>query len=238
MAVYGYTRVSTARQADEGESLEVQQRHIAGYTLQHGMEVTQTFVEAAVSGSVPLGDRPQGKAMLARLKRGDAIITPKLDRMFRSALDALGVLANLRERGISLHMLDLGGDVSSNGISKLVFTILSAVAEAERERTRERIADVKRDQRGRGHYLGGVVPFGWRRPDGWKRGDKGVELVPHAAEQAAIVQMRELADSGLSLRAIAADMSKQGHTLSYVGVSDVLRREAAAGQPAPNRVAT
>src|SRR4051794_41966208 len=59
-------------------------------------------------------------------------------------------------------MIDLGGDVTGNGISKLVFTILSAVAKAERDRTRERIADVKRDQRARGRFLGGTVPFGYR----------------------------------------------------------------------------
>jgi putative DNA-invertase from lambdoid prophage Rac len=49
-------------------------------------------------------------------------------------------------------------DVTGNGISKLVFTILSAVAEAERDRIR----DVKSDQRKRKRYLGGVVPFGWK----------------------------------------------------------------------------
>jgi DNA invertase Pin-like site-specific DNA recombinase len=58
--------------------------------------------------------------------------------MFRSAIDALGVLSELKKRGISLHMIDLGGDTTGNGVSKLVFTILSAVAEAERDRTRER----------------------------------------------------------------------------------------------------
>ena len=84
------------------------------------------------------------------LKPGDVIITPKLDRMFRSALNALGVLEGLKQQGVSLHMIDLGGDVTGNGISKLVFTILSAVAEAERDRIRERIADVKRDQKTRG----------------------------------------------------------------------------------------
>jgi DNA invertase Pin-like site-specific DNA recombinase len=46
------------------------------------------------------------------------------------------------------------------GISKLVFTILSA--EAERDRIRERIRDVKTDQRKRQRYLGGIVPFGWQ----------------------------------------------------------------------------
>ena len=59
-------------------------------------------------------------------------------------------------------MIDLGGDVTGNGISKLVFTILSAVAEAERDRIRERIADVKRDQKTRGRFLGGSRPFGWQ----------------------------------------------------------------------------
>ena len=50
-------------------------------------------------------------------------------------------------------MIDLGGDVTGDGHAKLVFTILSAVAEAERDRTRERIMDVKVDQKRRGRYL-------------------------------------------------------------------------------------
>ena len=74
--------------------------------------------------------------------------------MFRSALDALGVLKEMKDAGIALHMIDLGGDTTTNGVCKLVFTILSAVAEAERDRTRERITEVKRDQKQRGRYLG------------------------------------------------------------------------------------
>src|SRR3954468_14827053 len=159
MATYGYCRVSTAKQADEGESLDVQQRTIAGYALIHGLTVDKIFVERGVSGSKPLADRPEGAALLAAIKPSDVIITAKLDRMFRSALDALGVLADLKKRGIALHMIDLGGDTTTNGVSKLIFTILSAVAEAERDRTRERVADVKRDQRARGRFLGGTVPF-------------------------------------------------------------------------------
>ena len=80
--------------------------------------------------------------------------------MFRSALD---VLAKLEAQGVSLHMIDLGGDVTGNGISKLMFTILSAVAEAERDRIRERVATVKADQKARQRYLGGKIPFGFRR---------------------------------------------------------------------------
>src|SRR5687768_7361512 len=149
MPVYGYTRVSTDRQADEGESLGTQQRVIGGYAMMLGLIVDEMFVERGVSGSKPLGDRPEGGRLIAILQPGDIVITPKLDRMFRSALDALDVLGQIQKRGVSLHMVDLGGDVTGNGISKLVFTILSAVAEAERDRIRERIRDVKADQRQR-----------------------------------------------------------------------------------------
>ena len=169
---------------------------------------------------MPLGARPQGSALLTALKPGDAVITAKLDRMFRSALDALGVLAGLKDQQVSLHMIDLGGDVTTNGISKLVFTILSAVAEAERDRTRERIAEVKRDQRQRSRYLGGKLPFGWQR------GQDG-ELVPDDAQQQAVKQMHALQAEGLSLRAIAANMVAAGVAISHVGVKNALLAQAA-----------
>jgi putative DNA-invertase from lambdoid prophage Rac len=219
--IYGYARVSTTRQADEGESLDVQQRTISGYAMMHGMTLGRVFVERGVSGSKPLSERPQSAILLAALKPGDTIITPKLDRMFRSALDALGVLADLKDRGISLHMIDLGSDVTGNGISKLVFTILSAVAEAERDRTRERITEVKRDQRSRGRYLGGKVPWGWRA------GDDGA-LVPVPAQQQAIQRMRALRAQGASLRSVADQMTAEGMPISHVGVKQALAASPAA----------
>jgi putative DNA-invertase from lambdoid prophage Rac len=159
--------------------------------------------------------------LLARLKAGDVVITPKLDRMFRSALDALDVLGRLKDRGVSLHMIDLGGDVTGNGVSKLVFTILSAVAEAERDRIRERIRDVKADQRKRQRYLGGIVPFGWRI------GEDGA-LVEVPEQQFAIQRIVELRRKGLSLRAISASIAEDGVKLSHEGVKNVL---AAANDP-------
>src|SRR5512132_2244443 len=158
MAIYGYCRVSTDRQADEGESLDVQRRKLEGYAMQQGWTLDRVFVERGVSGSRPLEERAEGQKLLAKIRPGDIVITSKLDRMFRSALDALRVLDDLRKRGISLHMIDLGGDVTGNGISKLVFTILSAGAEAERGRINRHIRDVKAGQRTRGRYLGGTVP--------------------------------------------------------------------------------
>jgi putative DNA-invertase from lambdoid prophage Rac len=215
MAVYGYVRVSTERQADDGESLGTQQRVIEGYAMMQGLPLDAVFVERGVSGSRPLGDRPEGAWLLAALRSGDVVITAKLDRMFRSALDAFDVLGQLKGRGVSLHMIDLGGDVTGNGISKLVFTILSAVAEAERDRIRERIRDVKADQRKRRRYLGGIVPFGWRV-------DEDGALTEHPHQQRAIQRILQLRREGLSLRAISAAVSAEGFKLSHEGVKNVL----------------
>jgi DNA invertase Pin-like site-specific DNA recombinase len=54
-----------------------------------GMKIDQMFVERGVSGSKPLAERPESSRLLAALQPNDVVITPKLDRMFRSALDAL-----------------------------------------------------------------------------------------------------------------------------------------------------
>jgi putative DNA-invertase from lambdoid prophage Rac len=110
---------------------------------------------------------------------------------------------SLKQQGGNLHMIDLGGDVTGNGISKLVFTILSAVAEAERDRIRERIADVKHDQKTRGRFLGGSRPFGWQiAADG--------SLEPLESERKALLAMHRLQKAGKSLRAIAAAMQERG----------------------------
>jgi putative DNA-invertase from lambdoid prophage Rac len=86
-------------------------------------------------------------------------------------------------------LLDPGGDISGNGLSKLFLTIAAAFAEAERDRTLERIGQVKAYQKARGRYLGGKVPFGFQR------GVAG-ELVPHEGVQEAIREIVALRTQG------------------------------------------
>ena len=200
MRVFGYCRVSTAEQASGGLSLETQRQQITGYAMMKGWSVAEFFVEAGVSGSMPLADRPEGQRLLASLQPGDVVITAKLDRAFRSAADALGTLEQLKEDKVALHMIDLGGDVTGNGISKLVFTILSAVAENERDRIRERVRDVKRHRASQRMFNGGKRPFGFDiEGEGRDR-----RLVPNPIEQAALVRGKALQTAGKSLREIAA----------------------------------
>jgi putative DNA-invertase from lambdoid prophage Rac len=221
LAIYGYCRVSTLRQASEGESLDVQRRQIEGYALMHALAVDEILVEESVSGSIPVEDRPVGARLFAKLAKGDVLIAAKLDRLFRSALDALKVVASLKERGIALHLLDLGGDISGNGMSKLFLTVAAAFAEAERDRIRERIGQAKADQKRRGLYLGGTLPFGYRRGDGG-------ELVPVDADQEAIREMVALRGQGLALRAIADTMRAKGRRISHEGVRATLEAQGSA----------
>lgn len=215
MAVFGYCRVSTQKQADEGLSLEVQRRQIEGHCMMHGLELAEVVIEEGVSGSMPIGQRPAGGALFAKVRSGDIIIASKLDRLFRSAVDALTVVEDLKERGIKLHLLDLGGDISGNGLSKLFLTIAAAFAEAERDRIIERVTQVKADQRKQGRFLGGVRPFGFDVVDG--------TLVENAAEQGAIAQMQAMRAEGKSLREISTAIKAEGFNLSHVSVARIFR---------------
>ena len=86
-------------------------------------------------------------------------------------------------------------------------------------RTRERVAETKRDQRQRGRYLGGTPPFGWRV------GEDGA-LVAIPEQQAAIRRIRRLKAQGLALRTIAETMRDAGVSISHVAVRSVLKTPA------------
>jgi DNA invertase Pin-like site-specific DNA recombinase len=158
---FGYIRVSTFRQAD-GESLDIQRRQIELIAELEGYHHETIFVEAGQSGSKPLAKRPEGAKLLATVKPGDIIIAVKLDRTFRDVADAANTLTRFKKQGIGLYLRDLGGDVTRDAVSELVFGLLSSVAAFERQRIAERISDVKADQRKRSRYLGGDVPFAHR----------------------------------------------------------------------------
>ncbi len=224
MRIYAYLRVSTAEQAAHGDSLATQRQQVIGYEMMRGWSEPVMFTDAGVSGSVPLAERPEGRRLLEAVSRGDVIITAKLDRAFRTAADALGTLEELKDEGVALHMIDLGGDVTGNGISKLVFTILSAVAENERDRIRERIRDVKRHLAAQGVYGGGKRPFGYDVVDG--------RLVPNPNEQRAIAQMRVLRAEGKPLREISKALAPAFPEMPATTIKRILDRYVDASQPA------
>lgn len=210
MTTYGYCRVSKESQVSEGHSLETQSRMLEGYALMHNLPIDKVFIEEGISGSVPLFERPQGQILLAMLKPGDAVITSKLDRMFRSALDALSTREQFRKLKCSLHILDLGGDVIDSALGRFMFTIISAVAEAERDKISERIRDIKKMHKKQGKFLGGNVPLGYVR-----QGDMLIPTGENLQER-----IRKLSLCGLSYRDIAERVG-----ISHVSVQNILKRK-------------
>ena len=222
MATYGYIRVSTLSQAREGESLEAQRRQVVAYALSKGLELTQNniFVEAGVSGGIDFQEHPEGSRLLECVQAGDMIVFPKLDRAFRNTRNSLNVLHLLRERQVSAHFIDLGGDVTGNGIGAIVFTILSAFASFERERIGTRIREVKQLKKSQGKFVGGRRAFGYSIVDGIK--------VPRDDEQRVIVEMIALRNKGKSYRAIEKWLAEEkAIKLSFVTVKGVLGAAAA-----------
>lgn len=164
--IAGYLRVSTADQAsDDKSSLATQRQRIIGAAMMRGVSESAIafYEDAGVSGSVPLHERPAGERMLAALKTDDIIIAAKLDRLFRSASDALSTVESLQRRGVGVVLADIGPDpVTENGTAKLFFSMLAAFAEFERTRIAERMVDGKKGKAARHGHIGGQAPYGYR----------------------------------------------------------------------------
>src|SRR5271170_1760846 len=225
--VYGYARVSSAGQAESGLSLEEQTRRCAGRALENNWTIAHTYVDAGVSGSIALAARPEGARLLQVLRPGDQVIAAKLDRVFRSALDALETIASFKQRKISLWLLDLGGDCSGNGISELVLTIMSAVAQFERSRIGERIADAKAAMRFNTLHLGGARPFGFQFGENVGPG-RARRLIEDPAEQQALRDMKAMRHDGKSLMQIRDVLRARGFSISHQSIAKILARAVKA----------
>src|SRR5215472_13474760 len=89
---YGYARVSTDMQADSGISIDEQERKIRARAVEMGWHLEEVYVDAGVSGGTPLAKRLEGAKLLRMVQPGDVVIAARMDRMFRSASDALRVI--------------------------------------------------------------------------------------------------------------------------------------------------
>ena len=205
---FGYCRVSTTQQATEGMSLADQQSRIVGYCQANGLPApTEMFVDAGTSGTTSLEKREHGAALLAAVRSGDHIIVTKGDRLFRSAKNALNIADDLRRRGVSLHLMDTGGEVLNSSISRVIFGVMMMFATLEAERIGERTRSVKEYQRSQGRYVGGQVPAGFTR--------EGDQLVRNDAFAATERQILRLTNAGMPTRRVAEKLRQRGVHLSH-----------------------
>ena len=137
--IYGYARVSTATQGRDGNSLEDQGAALEWYGCQE-------IVKEAFTGKTM--DRPKFLNLLEVLQEGDTLVVCKLDRFARTAIEGVQVVRELFERGIRVHILNMGL-VENTLTGNLILTVMLAFAEFERgtivERTQTGKAVAKQD---------------------------------------------------------------------------------------------
>ncbi len=208
--ILSYARVSTTEQAADGTtSIAEQTRRCKAIADLRGAGVYDfiTYIDAGVSGSIPLNERPEGKRLLSDAKRGDVICASKMDRLFRSASDALNTAERLKRDGVDLILIDMGTDpVTANGTAKMFFGMLALVAEFERERIKERMDDGRRGKRDRSGHLGGLPPIGYRVVGSGREST----LIPDEEEQKTIALVTRLRRATLSEHFICKRLNAEG----------------------------
>lgn len=133
--IYGYIRVSTVKQANEGNSLEGQEKLLMdnGVSKENIYQDTYTGTKA---------DRPEFNKLLDVLKEGDTLVVTKLDRFARSMIEGSKIVNELIDRGIKVNVLNIGV-MDNTPSSKLIRNIFFSFAEFERDMIVERTLEGK-----------------------------------------------------------------------------------------------
>ena len=160
-----YPRVSTEMQVD-GYSLDGQKSSLTRFADREEMEIVSIYEDAGKSGKSIEG-RPAFKQMLFDIENGleiDYILVYKLSRFGRNAADILNSLEHVQAFGVNLICIEEGID-SSQTSGKLLISVLSAVAEIERENIIEQTMNGRKEKARQGGWNGGFAPYGYYLKD-------------------------------------------------------------------------
>ena len=165
--VYIYTRVSTAMQID-GYSLDAQKARMKAYAGFNDYQIVGEYEDAGKSGKSIEG-RESFCRMMEDIKSGKDgvayVLVFKLSRFGRNAADVLSTLQVMQDFGVNLICVEDGID-SSKDAGKLMISVLSAVAEIERENIRVQTMEGRIQKAREGRWNGGFAPYGYRLVDG------------------------------------------------------------------------
>jgi len=226
-----YVRVSTMEQATQGVSLEAQEEKLIAYCKMYGLEIVKIIKEEGISATKPLKDRPGGKELmgLVNSRKVNNVVALKLDRLFRNAEDALHVTRDWDSKGVSLHLVDMGGQVinTKTAIGRFFLNMMAGFAELERNMIAERTAmALEHKKRNLEPYA--PTPLGFERiDDTLKKNDEEWEIVN------LIFQLRS---EKISYAKIAEELNNRGipgkrggkwygSTVRYVYQNDLYKKE-------------
>ncbi len=137
--------MSTNGQTAGNQRLELEQ---AGY------QVTYWFQDEGISGKCPSARRPAFQELLGKIRKGETLVVSKMDRLGRDAIDVLQTVRLLQERGVHVIVHQLGHTDLTSPAGKLLLTMLSALAEMERDLLVERTQAGLQRAKAEGKQLG------------------------------------------------------------------------------------
>ena len=165
--VYTYTRVSTAMQID-GYSLDAQKARMKAFADYNDYEIMGIYEDAGKS-SKSIEGRMEFNRMMEDIKSGkdgvSYVLVFKLSRFVRNAADVLSTLQIMQDFDVNLICVEDGID-SSKDAGKLMISVLSAVAEIERENIWVQTMEGRIQKAREGKWNGGFAPYGYQLVDG------------------------------------------------------------------------
>ncbi|MBN1628247.1 MAG: recombinase family protein, partial [Thermoleophilia bacterium] len=232
-----YQRVSSETQR-ERETIKTQaealERAIAAAT---DVQVTDTYTDDGVSGTVPLSQRPQGARLLADAAQGlfAEVWVYRYDRLARDEIESLLVRRDLTSLGVKLY------SVSEGYSGDLLYGIQAVMAGEERRVFLARSAEGMNRAAKEGRYCGGIVPYGYR-VDGYKNTARLVpqdEPLPSCLMSEAEVICHiysRLAIDGWSCRQVATELNDLGIPTKYTIEGRGVRGKAVQGRWGAGRI--
>lgn len=213
---YGYGRVSTAVQVEEGHSLENQAAAAKGYYEKslkaQGVAWAGMFVDKVshagkrgVSGKTPLSERPAGSKLCSALAKGDHVVMLDLTRGFRNFADAIVTIEGWIKDGVVVHLVRQQINTGTPH-GKMVFRLMAMFAEMEREMAAERTREVLEHKRKLGQATGGPAGYGFKYEG--KRGER--RRVVDDAEMETIQRIDSMHKGGMTYTEIYFTFLREG----------------------------
>ena len=202
---YIYSRVSTSMQVD-GYSLDAQREKMIKYAEFQEWKIVREYSDEGKSGK-NIDGRPSFKQMLtditAQIDDVDYVLVFKLSRFGRNAADVLNSLQIMQDYGVNLICIEDGID-SSKDSGKLMISVLSAVAEIERENILVQTMEGRKQKAREGKWNGGFAPYGYKLENG--------ELII-ADDEAEIIRLiyDKYINTTMGVGKIAAWLNSQGY---------------------------
>jgi DNA invertase Pin-like site-specific DNA recombinase len=223
MTIYSYCRTSELEATLEQDQLEAilepELLSIQTYCLGERWFMTETLRDSDCSWGLEFKKRESGKRLMGMLQAGDVILCSKLERIVSSNQEAVKLIRALKDKQVQLHVVELGGDITSSAFNVNFEKIATLFSSLEKRKSAERIKGVKQRQRKQGRYLGGSRPFGYMIHENGR-------LIENPMEQRVLRKIMDLKKQGKSLRAISNEVSTPAMPISFKTVQRLLQRHA------------